>query len=345
MNDNDMTIPQIIAAYDLVEYVESITPVKKVSSEHSCLCMFHNDTRPSMRLYHKNGKQMYHCPACGAGGDILDYVYDYNGCTSRKQAIDILTGRCNHETTRPVRKPVIIQHVDPYADFKPLPLPDIEIKPGQWITVLNPKNIDEKPLWKMRPDAVYKYDDGYVLRLNFKNGKNTPTVRWCLQLSTGLVGWVAYPFPNERRKHYGVIKSTGSVIIVEGEKAADAGINTMKNRNDASVIAWPGGAKVPLKTDWSMISGRPVILIPDNDYPGFAAMREIYSKLPHARIVDPTGEAYKFDIADRDFTELELFDWMCSRMISYDEFEEKTRIMGIEHKNKIRNKLKWHNVA
>lgn len=320
---NNLTIPQIVSSYCMVEYVSSITDVKKVSSEHECLCLFHNDSKPSMRIYSKNGKQRFHCFVCGSKGDILDLVYEYNNCESRKQAVDILTGRRSPITQRRKRMIGKTPVIDHYADFEPLPLGDNVINVGEWITVLNPKNIKEKPLWKMKPDAVYRYDNAYVVRLTFGKDKNTPTIHWCKQLSTGLCGWVAYPFNESERKYYGAIKQSGSLVVVEGEKAAQCGIDLMQDKNDVSVITWSGGVNAVMKTNWSVLNGRPIILIPDNDLQGFIAMSKICEKYPNAMIVDPSGMRHKWDIADGNFTQTELFDFMASRLISRDEFETK----------------------
>lgn len=304
---NNLTVPQIISNYCLVEYVSSITAVKKISNEHECLCMFHEDSRPSMRLYAKNGKQRYKCFVCGSHGDIIDMVRNYNGCDNDKQAIDILTGRT--EATPRKIKPVKIETVDIYSDFEPLPLPLNGIVPGRQYNVFNPKT---KKIWRMEPVASYKYDDGYVVRIQFGKDKVTPTVRWCLQISTGLIGWCCYPFKQSNRKPYGAIKPIGTIVVVEGEKACEAGISTFKNRNDISVVTSSGGTNSVDKTDWSSLKGRKVIGIPDNDQPGHDYMFKISQKIEGMLFVIPNGKPKGWDIADETFTESGLFDWMAS---------------------------------
>lgn len=308
---NNLTVPEIIANYCMVDYVSSITPVKKVSNEHECLCLFHDDSKPSMRLYSKNGKQAYKCFVCSVGGDLIDLVKNYNNFDNTKQAIDHLTGR--RESTPRVINRVKIETVDIYADFTELPMGDNVILPGQWITVLNPKNIIKKPLWKMKPDVVYRYDNAFVVRLNFSDGsKNTPTIHWCLQKSTGLTGWCCYPFTSESRKPYGEIKPSGTIVIVEGEKAQRAGERITNNRSDISFVTSSGGTNAVDKTDWSALNGRQVIGIPDNDQPGHDYMYKISQKITGMRFVIPDGKPKSWDIADHNFTESELFDFMMS---------------------------------
>lgn len=51
----------------------------KVEKGH-CLCPFHKDRRPSMKIY-PNGKG-YYCFSCGAGGDQIKLVARYMGITN-----------------------------------------------------------------------------------------------------------------------------------------------------------------------------------------------------------------------------------------------------------------------
>lgn len=51
-----------------------------VNANGFALCPFHADRNPSMKVY--DGyltKDGYHCYACGAGGDIIRFVMDYEG--------------------------------------------------------------------------------------------------------------------------------------------------------------------------------------------------------------------------------------------------------------------------
>ena len=40
-------------------------------------CPFHNDAKPSMKIYSKD--KGYHCFACHAGGDIIEFVREHDG--------------------------------------------------------------------------------------------------------------------------------------------------------------------------------------------------------------------------------------------------------------------------
>jgi Domain of unknown function (DUF6371) len=62
------------------------------------------------------------------------------------------------------------------------------------------------------------------------------------------------------------------VIVVEGEKAADAARSIFP---DHVVVSAMGGAKAANKTDWDPLRGRTVVIWPDNDAPGVGFSRTI----------------------------------------------------------------------
>ncbi len=52
-----------------------------------CLCPFHQDTRPSCKVY-PNGKGFY-CFSCGAGGDQIKFVAKYRGVSNYEAAKEL----------------------------------------------------------------------------------------------------------------------------------------------------------------------------------------------------------------------------------------------------------------
>lgn len=90
--------------------------------------------------------------------------------------------------------------------------------------------------------------------------------------------WKAWPDP---RPLYGLAfaseDSTRPVVVVEGEKTADALQHALGE--DFAVVTWPGGSRAVRKADWSSVMARDVILWPDADEAGFAAMTEVSAKL------------------------------------------------------------------
>lgn len=96
-----------------------------------------------------------------------------------------------------------------------------------------------------------------------------------------------------------------TVVIVEGEKAADYGNSQIKTYyHDHVFTTWKGGTQAIDFTDWLPLQGRKVVIIPDADEPGVFAGESVYEKLkPIARevsIVDVMSLRVpeKWDIAD-----------------------------------------------
>lgn len=59
----------------------------KVNSKGLCLCPFHRDTHPSMKIY-PNGKGFY-CFVCGAGGDPVKFAALYRGVSNLEAAKEL----------------------------------------------------------------------------------------------------------------------------------------------------------------------------------------------------------------------------------------------------------------
>lgn len=64
---------------DIVDVVGSYLELKKNGANYKCVCPFHNDTTPSLVV--SPSKQIYHCFACGAGGDSIKFVMEYEKLT------------------------------------------------------------------------------------------------------------------------------------------------------------------------------------------------------------------------------------------------------------------------
>lgn len=98
------------------------------------------------------------------------------------------------------------------------------------------------------------------------------------------------------------IVSAPEIIVVEGEKSADALIG---QNIDATTAM--GGAAAPLeKTDWSPLKGRKVVIWPDNDVPGklYAERLKAHLEAEGALAVSilnvPPSRPEKWDAADAD---------------------------------------------
>lgn len=112
-------------------------------------------------------------------------------------------------------------------------------------------------------------------------------------------GWPA-PRPLYGLEQLSRRSQTVPVLIVEGEKAADA---ARKIVMDAYiVVTWPGGCNAINKIDWSSVYKRRVLIWPDADAPGMQAGEAIASLLvehcEHVKLLDMTGKTGGWDAAD-----------------------------------------------
>lgn len=81
---------------DIVDVVGSYLELKKNGANYKCVCPFHNDTSPSLVV--SPSKQIYHCFACGAGGDSLKFVMEYEKL-SYPEALEKLANMVNFSLT------------------------------------------------------------------------------------------------------------------------------------------------------------------------------------------------------------------------------------------------------
>lgn len=58
------------------------------NSKGLCLCPFHKDTHPSMRLY--EDRKGFYCFSCGVGGDVITFVARLFGINNEKAALQII---------------------------------------------------------------------------------------------------------------------------------------------------------------------------------------------------------------------------------------------------------------
>ena len=78
MIDNQ-SIETLKQRLDIVDVVGHYVELKKSGSGFKCVCPFHDDTNPSMNV--SPARQIYHCFSCGAGGDAIKFVMEYEKLT------------------------------------------------------------------------------------------------------------------------------------------------------------------------------------------------------------------------------------------------------------------------
>lgn len=68
-------IEQVLNATDIVDLVNSYVPLKRSGAQFKACCPFHNEKTPS--FYVNPSRQSYYCFGCGANGDAITFVRDY----------------------------------------------------------------------------------------------------------------------------------------------------------------------------------------------------------------------------------------------------------------------------
>lgn len=281
-------IKQIKDSLRLSEVIGAHVKLTHDGQEFKGLCPFHTEKSPSFTVV--DSKQMYHCFGCGAHGDVIDWCE--NGLRmDKREAISYarsLAGIGEYDGSKPTLAPAQALPLkdsdmdsDEWKPILPVPAdaPDV-FKGTSTIKLWNPKRGKEVVYY---PKLTFPYRNaagellGYVVRIEIDGKKLTPQLtfaegpdgqrRWCV---------LHLPVP---RPLYGLDRLAerpkAPVVIVEGEKAADAGQRLLPN---AVVITWPGGTKGMGKVDWAPLKGRNVVMWPDADFPGEQSAWGYYQK-------------------------------------------------------------------
>ena len=71
----DDVIEEVRTRNDIVDVISQYVNLKKKGANYFGLCPFHNEKSPSFSV--SPGKQMYYCFGCGAGGNVITFVMEY----------------------------------------------------------------------------------------------------------------------------------------------------------------------------------------------------------------------------------------------------------------------------
>lgn len=83
-------IEEVRARNDIVDVVSGYVRLQKKGANHFGLCPFHNEKSPSFSV--SQGKQMYYCFGCGAGGNVITFLQQYENA-SFQEAVKMLADR------------------------------------------------------------------------------------------------------------------------------------------------------------------------------------------------------------------------------------------------------------
>ena len=90
-------INELVARIDIVDLIDAKVPLKKAGKNHSACCPFHSEKSPSFTV--SRDKQFYHCFGCGAHGNVIDFVMEYDRLDFI-DAIEDLAGQLGIEVPR-----------------------------------------------------------------------------------------------------------------------------------------------------------------------------------------------------------------------------------------------------
>lgn len=231
-----------------------------VLKPNSIKCGYHGETNPSAGVYRDDkGGWRYKCHGCGMNEDWFGIVAENTGLG---------------------RTEIIKQYTMNQADTTTPTKPKQEKEEKTWDS---PRDIYEWLAAKVEKVLIYRYinpatklDDLVVFRCEPALGGKSR--KGFIQCSPRGDKWVMKG-PEGKLPLFNQIgiASANNVVVVEGEKAAQALI-------DIGIVATtaPGGAgKDAADVDWSPLQGKPVYLWPDNDAKGVEHMDKVAAALEH----------------------------------------------------------------
>lgn len=335
----------------IVSVIEKYVTLRKAGAEFEACCPFHEEKTPSFRVAPE--KEFYYCFGCGASGDAIDFVMNFENVGFR-EAVRKVTGELPQGDAAPAKQKKA-EEVDRWVPVVPVP-DGIEQRPmeimnrqinGNWV--------------RLKAATRWEYRDangnlmGYVYRFNLPGGgKDVVPQTYCVNTKTGEMSWrwLSFQVP---RPIYGLDRLAAypraQVVVVEGEKAAEAAqqlfIGAGVQTDKVVVVSWPGGGKAIDKIDWSPLHGRSVGLWPDADsknfpsnharageqmpflqQPGTQAMMAIHEKIkPHCPpvkfFVPPAGVPDGWDAADEFPSGLTILSHVKSSSMLADDVADR----------------------
>jgi ATP-dependent exoDNAse (exonuclease V) alpha subunit len=225
----------------------------------------------------------------GEGGNLFDLIKQANGYSSAgdslKWGLEWLGEESGHREVNKYFGQIASQNNDANT---------AKMRESSWKTLsVVPEDVPKpninKCFTKLKDthihEATYEYQNikgdinGYVVRFRDKESghKQTLPLVWAENTKTGRQGWRAQGF--EGKPIYGLEKlpeDRKTILIVEGEKAADAATQILP---EYTVISWLGGVNSADKVDWNILKDRKVVIWPDCDIPGMRAAQVISQRL------------------------------------------------------------------
>ena len=107
-------IETLLSRADIVEVINQRVPLKKAGATYKACCPFHQEKSPSFNV--SPAKQFYHCFGCGASGDALKFIMEYEGL-SFIEAVESLASQVGLEVPRFKQTPQAAKQAERSRDF------------------------------------------------------------------------------------------------------------------------------------------------------------------------------------------------------------------------------------
>jgi putative DNA primase/helicase len=321
-----MNIQDIKQSVNIVEVVSRYVSLHPHAGEMRGLCCFHDEQSPSLMVNDK--KQIFKCFGCGKAGDVIDFLVAY-GRTFKEAINEIkdplnIAGLSLDQAQKQVYKP------------KPRTLWHDAV-PSQGCQDFNHyQHGAPSKKWAYHNDAGVKI--GYACRFDLPGEKMVLPLTYKTDGSRSEWRWQGFDKPRPLYNlHLLKQHPDRSVLIVEGEKTADAGVRLIET---AVVVTWMGGADGIKSVDLTPLYGRKIVFWPDNDHthaygdkhaqagqtrpfhdqPGNKAMLTISALLgnncPTQKWVkNPDGAPCGWDIADTEWTPDQALAYLRANLI------------------------------
>lgn len=236
------------------QIARSLGAARRSGNGWMCRCPAHDDRVPSLAVTVEGGQVLVHCHA---------------GCPQSAVIVKLRAlGLWPDRTGIAVAVPKKSKEPRPAEPFPILPVPADAPPPPLEDPALGAPSL----CWEYKsPDGATL---GYIRRFDRPEGKTFRPLTFC-QNPDGSRTWrskgLPAPLPVFNLDHLAE-RADEHVLIVEGEKAADAAKALMPTM---VVITWPGGAKNAARADWSPLADRHIYVWPDADPEGERAASEV----------------------------------------------------------------------
>ncbi|MBL4809047.1 MAG: hypothetical protein JKY43_03190 [Phycisphaerales bacterium] len=345
---------------NIVDVIGNHIHLNKKGSEYIGVCPFHEDEKASLQVNPK--KQIFKCFACGGpdgkGGDAIHFLMGL-GATFNEACDELSGGSTEYKISPEKRQPK--KQIEP--EWKHVwPIKDV------------PSKIVHYKFGKPSQTWNYYHDDGgligVVCRFDLDDGTKQ-VLPYCCATNGDITKFMFLGFEKPRslyNLHLIKQNTKATILIVEGEKTADAAQNEL-DPSKTVVTTWIGGANGIVNANFKPLYSRKIIYWPDNDteqkygdkhqkageikpwneQPGNHAMLQIHEILSekcqiHRWVKVPNEFPHKWDAADKEWNAGELREFVKNNFTDVPKVEivkkiENPKILKLPVKKVVETKI------